>query len=292
MLFDQRLSPASKAVHRSGWRQYQRFCNKLNITPLPLTDHSQTAFAACLFQSVSTKTLRSYLCALRFYQIRAGLPAPSITTPPKLSYVLKGIQRTSPSRQRPQCLPITPDLLLHIHSLWSKHSLSFDKVMLWAVFCLEFFGFMHSGEFTSSSQEPNECILAVSDVSIDSRQNQVLPFIGVKLTSLVQGATFTWDEPVLPCAAVLAYVSICPSTPGPVFIFCDVTPLSRPHIYEMPFHRWGLMSPASQATVSASTAAAAGFSGSFIQKLGIWKSSAFTQYIRTPIDNLAAASGA
>ena len=145
------------------------------MTPLPLTEHSQTAFAAYLSQSVSPKTMRAYLCALGFYQIRAGLPDPTLTTSPKLTYILKGIQRTSPSRHRVQRLPITPKLLLRIHTLQSNHSLSFDKVMLWAAFCLGFFGLLRSGEFTSPSQDSNECILSVSDVSIDSRQNpQVL----------------------------------------------------------------------------------------------------------------------
>ena len=41
---------------------------------------------------------------------------------------------------------------------------------------------------------------------------------------------------------------------------------------------------------AASMAATAGFSDSFIQKLGGWKSNAFTTYIRTPVEDLAAAS--
>ena len=174
----------------------------MNITPLPLTEHSQTAFAAYLSQSVSIKMIRSYLCAFVFYQIRAGLPDLTLTTSPNLSYVLKGIQRTSPSRQLAQRLPITPEFLMHIHTLWSNRPLSFDSAMLWAAFCLGFFGFMCSG-FTSSSQDPNECILSVSDVTIDSRQNpQVLTafLCRSKPTSLVQGATFTWVGLLIPCA--------------------------------------------------------------------------------------------
>ena len=66
---DQGLSPATKAIYMSGWHQYERFCNQMNITPLPLTEHSQTVFATYLSQSFSTKTIRSYLCALSFYQI-------------------------------------------------------------------------------------------------------------------------------------------------------------------------------------------------------------------------------
>ena len=41
---------------------------------------------------------------------------------------------------------------------------------------------------------------------------------------------------------------------------------------------------------AASTAARAGLSDSFIQKLGRWKSDAFTTYIRTLAEDLAAAS--
>ena len=41
---------------------------------------------------------------------------------------------------------------------------------------------------------------------------------------------------------------------------------------------------------AASTAAKAGFSNSFIQILGRWKSLAFTTYIRTHVEDLVAAS--
>ena len=103
-LFDQGLSPATKAVYQSGWRQYQHFCRQFNIIPLPLTEHSKTAFAAYLSESDSAGTIRSYLCVIRFYQIQAGLPAPNILSSSKLSYVSKGIQRKSSGHIRPQHL--------------------------------------------------------------------------------------------------------------------------------------------------------------------------------------------
>ena len=119
--------PLIKAVYQSGWRQYQRFCHQFNITPLPLTEHSQTAFAAYLSQSISAGTVRSYLFAIRFYQIWAGLPDPNIPCSPKLSYVLKGIHMKSSGHIRPQRLPITPSLLTQIHALWSKQPYHMTK---------------------------------------------------------------------------------------------------------------------------------------------------------------------
>ena len=104
---------------------------------MPITEHSQVAFAVYLSQMVRAGTC---LWAIRFYQLQAGLPDP--TPPPKLSYILKRIQRKSPGQSRSQSLPITPLLLTQIHTLWSQQPVSYDKTMLWAAFCLGFFGFM------------------------------------------------------------------------------------------------------------------------------------------------------
>ena len=176
--------------------------------------------------------------------------------------------------------------------------------MLWAAFCLGFFGFLHSGEFTSPSQNPNECIQSVSDVSIDSRQNPQVLTVFLRRSKTDQfGAGghiyLGWTgTPLCPVAAVLTYLSIRPSTPGPLFIFHDSTPLSRTQLISHLQHALSQVgaNPTNFLEHSfqigaASTTAAAGFSDSFIQKLGRWQSTAFTAYIRTPIDNLAPASG-
>ena len=271
-----------------------------------MTEHSQTAFAAYLSRSVSAKTIRSYLCALRFHQIRAGLPDPALRSSPTLPYVLKGIQRTSPNRPRPQRLPITPEVLAQIHTLWSKHPLSFDKVMLWAAFCLGFFGFMRSGEFTSSSsQRPGDSPLSVSDITIDSRENPQVLAVLLRRSKTDQFGTGSYiylgrtGTTLCPVSAVLAYLAVRPSIPGPLFIFRDGSPLSRVQLISH------LRDALSQIGVdvtnfsghsfhigAATTAAKAGFNDSLIQSLGRWRSAAFTAYIRTPVDDLAAASAA
>ena len=219
--------------------------------------------------------------------------------------MLKGIQRTTATRHRTPRLPITPELLSRIHTLWSASTPSFDRVMLWAAFCLGFFGFLRSGEFTSSSHEPNECILLVNDVSVDSRQNPQTLTVFLRRSKTDQFGTGTCiylgktGNNLCPVAAVLGYLSIRPPTQGPLFVFDDGTPLSRPllvlHLREA-LSQLGInianYSGHSFRIGAASTAAAVGFSDSFIQQLGRWKSSAFTTYIRTPVETMASASAA
>ena len=137
--FDQGIAVSTKSVYRAGWRKYLEFCRTYSLHPLPVTEHKQLTFSAYLSLTVNWGTTRSYLSAIRFVQIRTGLPDPSATPSPKLPYVLNGIRRASPQHTRIQRLPVTPALLSSIHSLWSQQPITFDKTMLWAAFCTGFF---------------------------------------------------------------------------------------------------------------------------------------------------------
>ena len=106
--------------------------------------------------------------------------------------------------------------------------------MLGAAFCLGFFGFMRSGEFTSSpSQYPNECTLSIADMAIYFRQNPQVLMVLIGRSKTDQSGAGThlylgWTGSILcPVFAALAYLAIHPPTPGPLFVFQDGTPLSR-----------------------------------------------------------------
>ena len=208
------------------------------------------------------------------------------------------------SQPRAKRGPITPDILLKIHSLWCIKPPSFDRTMLWAAFCLGFFGFLRSGEFTCSSpHNHSECTLTVGDVAIDSRQDPRVLTVSLRNSKTDQFGMGTHiylgrtGNELCPVSAVLAYLAIRQPAPGPLFIFEDGTPLTRRQLITRlheALSQVGIdvnnVSGHSFRIGAASTAAKAGFSDSFIQTLGRWKSSAFTAYIRTPIENLITAS--
>lgn len=251
-------------------------------------------------QSVSWKTVRSYLSAIRFFQIRSGYPDPSLSSFPRLTYVLKGIHRVTPEHKRACRLPITIHLLSVLHQAWSPPPVPFDRVMLCAACCLGFFGFLRAGEFTCSPAEVNDPPLMPDEISVDSRRNPQVVKVHLRQSKtdpfgagcyVYLGRTSTT---ICPVAAILNYLSIRSSEAGPLFIFGNGAPLTRSTL--VGHVREALSSRGVDATnysghsfrIGAATAAAqAGLSDSLIQALGRWKSSAFTTYIQTPPSKLA-----
>lgn len=272
---------------------------------LPLTEETLCRFVAYLFSAkLSHQSIRSYLSAVRHLQIASGLPDPALSSFVRLQYVLKGVQRENRPRRREARMPVTPEVLRAVYTTWSRESHDFDRVMLWAAFCLGFFGFMRAGEFTCPSLEAYDSLkLSVADVAVDShtspskltvflKQSKTDPFgAGVTLHLGTTGDT------LCPVRAMLGYLAIRPQSAGPLFIFRDGATLSRPRLAQslhQALRSAGIddtnFSGHSFRIGAATTAARAGLSDSLIQTLGRWKSSAYTLYIRTPHQTLTAVS--
>ena len=237
-------------------------------------------------QSVSWKTIRVYVSALRYFQIRAGLPDPSFSAFPRLSYILKGIHGKKPDHLQKHRLPITLHILKQLHGVWSE-SPSFNNAMLWAACNLGFFGFLRAGEFTLTANS-NTYLMSPKDITVDSHTNPQLLTIHLRHSKtdpfgagcfIYLGRTNTFPCPV---AAILSYLAMRPQSQGPLFIFEDGAPLTRANLVT---HLRGALSQAGidashyaghSFRIGAATAAAqAGYSDSFIQALGRWKSAAF-----------------
>ena len=87
-LLEHGLSKSTRIVYQSGWRKYLAFCSTFNRHPLPFTPYNRCTCAAYISQTTSESTVRIYLSAVRFFQIKAGWPDPSQISCPKIPYVL------------------------------------------------------------------------------------------------------------------------------------------------------------------------------------------------------------
>ena len=134
------------------------------------------------------------------------------------------------------------------------------------------------------------CTCLLADVFPHLRHSKTDPF-GAGC-HIYLGRTNTTPCPV---AAVLNYLSLRPPSPGPLFLFQDGTPLTRAAL--VAHLRTALAQAGIDSSkysghsfhIGAATAAAqAGYSDSFIQTLGRWKSSAFISYIQASATKLAA----
>jgi hypothetical protein len=245
-LLNQGIAPSTSRSYSSGVRRYLSFCSLYNLVPRPLSQATLCHFAAYLLSSQLTPTtIRSYLSALRFYQISNGGQDPGMSDWPQLHYVLRAIHRTSPALSRPTRLPVTPEVLRSLYVVWDSQPVSYVSQMLWAACCLGFSGFLRSGEFTCPSTSAyTPSMLSPGDVVTDDIANPT--FLSVVLRSsktdifgvgntIYVGATGNY---LCPVKAVLSYMAFRPAIPGPLFIHQDGREPNSSGPFVMPCSHW------------------------------------------------------
>ena len=290
----QGLATSTMKSYQSAQRSFLKFCNQLNIVPLPAQEWTLIIYAAHLAQTVSVSTIKMHMAAIRHLHIIQGLDSPP-TTSPRIHLVTNGIQRVRP-RVSQSRLPVTPTILRRVKVVLDQDPLGFSSILLWAVCCTAFFGFMRSGEFTvpSSSLYNPDQHLSMKDVAIDNYCSPSLVAITLRVSKTSQFLPVTiflkgTQADLCPVKALLSYLEIRGTNPGPLFVTEDRLPLSKPTFLRMlhstltkagidPSHFKGHSFRIGAAT----TAAAAGVHSSIIKSLGRWASSAFERYIQIP----------
>ena len=266
-------------------------------------EQSLCRFVAHLFDDhLSLSSIRLYLSALRFFQIRQGGSDPSLDPHARLHYVLRGIARSQPRIARPSRLPVSFDILERLYRVWSSLPSQHEATMLWAACTLGFFAFLRSGEFTVVPNSSGTQ-LTPSDIRVNDRHNPsylAVTLRGSKTDPFGAGCTlFVGRSTSHICAvsAVLAYMAIRPPSVGPLFLHADGSPLTRSDLVAaMRSALTGSGLDISRYSghsfrIGAATAAArAGLPDSLIQTLGRWRSSAYLRYIRTPQSTLLSIS--
>ena len=121
-------------------------------------------------EGVSYTTVEVYLSAIRSLHITVGLHtqfASQLT--PYLEQIMQGIKReqfhTRPLKKRP---PVTTKIMRQIKEVLLGHLHQYHNIMMWAVCCTVFLGFLHCSEFTIQQSCDPEVHLLIDDLAVDS----------------------------------------------------------------------------------------------------------------------------
>ena len=201
--------------YASGVKQYINFCSKFGQSPLPVVEDVMSAFVATLAEEgICYASIRTYLSAVRHFQIASGQGDPGNSQMAHLEYVLKGVRRDGAYRSaepRKGRQPITPAILKKLFLEWKGRPTVKDAKMLWATACMAFFGFLRVGEFTSPSilSFDEKVHRSVADISMDHPDSPSMVYVCLKQSktdqlrksvSIVLGKT---DQPPLcPVSAI------------------------------------------------------------------------------------------
>jgi len=233
----------------------------------------------------------------------AGFGDPGLSLMPWLEYVLKGIKVNLAKRWVTQhtCLPITPPILRKIRSVLAEESAKYENIMLWAICCTCFFGFLRSGEATTPAglQYHQGAHLRYGDVSLDSNENPSLARVSINAS---KADSFRKRVAVYLCCtnndfcqvtALAAYLAVRGTLPGPFFLLANGCPLTREMFVtrvKALLTKTGLNSAhysGNSFRIGAATSAAALGVEESVIKTRKMANSAYLLYVRAPRERLA-----
>ena len=85
------LAPSKRRSYCAAQGRYLTFCAEENTLPVPTNEDILCKFVVWLFVwGLAYQTMKSYLLAVRHFQIMSGLGDPFASEMPRLQYVLKG----------------------------------------------------------------------------------------------------------------------------------------------------------------------------------------------------------
>lgn len=304
-LFQKGIAPATERLYGAGARRYSNFCKTYHRQPIPATEGTLCMFVAHLTrEGLSHGTAKSYLSAVRNWQVKAGFGDPKTGNMPRLGQTLKGLQRLRAEQgvSKRQRKPMTLEGLETLRRSWSKVPGGGDARMLWAAATLCFFGFTRSGELTSPSA--HECDPTIhlqwEDVTTDCEKHPTQIRVRIKASKtdqLRQGCTLVvgcTDDMLCPVRAVLGFMRAAGRRQGPLFQYESGRHLTRDGLVaemKAALERAGVNSTGFSGhsfRIGAATAASqAGIGDATIQRLGRWKSNAYKRYVQPEREELA-----
>lgn len=193
---------STKKSYSSHLKAYNQFCNKYNISPLPLSSTNVSRYAAYLagIKQLKPSSVPKYLNIIRILHKEAGFPNP-LEENWFLQHVIRGIKRTHGDEVR-QVHPVTPQMLLQIQS---KLDLTTPlHKTFWAASLAMFFGLLRKSNVLGQSQ---------FDATKHLTRKDILSFpdhlaLNIRWTKTVQNKERNLMVP-LPC---IPQHPLCPAT--------------------------------------------------------------------------------
>ena len=276
------VAQSTQRTYQSEINAYSLFCSRFNIAPLPASVLTLQYFCVDKSQSVSYKTLKVYLAAIRLMHIENGFSDP--TTDESLHLVCRGIRRQQHNSERTR-MPITINVLRTLkYQLRTSQRSLLEQCLLWTAFTLSFYGFLRASECLNLTW--SDILLHTDHISITLCQ---------RLTHSVEDNqsiyNYTTSTTTCPVQALRKYSDMVSITQPEQLVFSagTISPLSRPQltiILRQLLSQAGLC-PSHFASHSfrigaATIAAAVGLAPALIKMLGRWNSNAYMAYIRCP----------
>jgi hypothetical protein len=314
---DQALAPNTQKLYSTGWKTFRTFLQLSDIKDIfGVTDtvrqKTMMAFTAYCADSlcISYTTIKSYLCAIKYFFARSGSPDPLTFTGgqsfTQLQLVLRGVRKVQGSVTNKR-EPVTIDLLSSMIRVLGRGLYGpYMDSLLTAAFLLAFFGFLRCSEFTTISDHFDPVFhLTMSCVSIVSLPQKMLylSLHASKTDPFRKGVTikiFPLNNYLCPIQAVTKFLtwrkSLTSSPNSPFFLTTSGTPLTRKvftnclqGVLQCVGQGVAGIKPHSFRIGAATSAAKANIPDHLIKTMGRWSSDCYLRYIHTSLESLAQA---
>ncbi|XP_054831298.1 uncharacterized protein LOC129326975 [Eublepharis macularius] len=285
------IAPSTQRAYDRAVRQFAAFrqaAGLRQVWPIPAV-HLMQFCVDRKGKGLAVKSIRSQLAALAFASRARGLS--EATGDFRIRKMLEGWSREKGARKDDR-LPISPSVLRGLNSVWEDvcHS-SFEVLLFHAAALTAFFGALRVSELVSlSARDTSGRALVMQDLKFKGKA-AILRVRRSKTDQRGFGCEITLgpcaEQELCPVRALRLYVQARGESPGVLFCHSDGRPLTKYQFWAVTGRALGKLgfSGVRFATHSfrigaASTAAAMGYPGPEIQKVGRWRSSAYRSYIR------------
>ena len=141
------LAESTRKAYNTGQQRYLRFCQLIDLQPVPALEHQLMLFSAYLaMQGLKWRTIKAYLSAVCHLHLM-GAPQGGFSdlARPCLQLLLRGIRRSTSAIPKRTRLPITPLILHQVWQACPAPATDHNAMMIWAAMATCFFGFLRAG---------------------------------------------------------------------------------------------------------------------------------------------------